>query len=106
MASERELAAGRGDVYRRVLAPDAIVVVPGAVLTAEECVRTMDDSAGWDLTTVEDARLIEVAPGCATVVYTFEGVRADTRYTAVLASTYAERDGEVRLVLHQQTPVG
>lgn len=105
MAIERELAAGAGATYRRILAADAVVVVPGAVLTAEECVAAMDASPGWDEVDMTDVRHVTVAPGCASVVYTFTGRRGETTYRATLASTYALRDGARRLVLHQQTPL-
>lgn len=47
-AIERELAAGAGDTYRRHLAPDAIMVVPGATLDRDATVEAMDASPGWD----------------------------------------------------------
>lgn len=105
MASETELARGDGAVYRRVLTEDAIVVVPGAVLDADACVRAMDASPGWDSTELTDPRMVRLSDGCASVVYTFTGVRAGERYRAVLTSTYVVRDGVPRLAVHQQTPV-
>ena len=59
MAIERELALGRGDVYARVLHDDAVVVVPGAVLTRRECVAAMDESPGWDDVDLGEPRLVE-----------------------------------------------
>ena len=47
-AIERELAAGRGDVYDRHLAAEAIVVVPGMTLDKRATVEAMDASPGWD----------------------------------------------------------
>ncbi|MEU4016449.1 hypothetical protein AB0E56_14405 [Microbacterium sp. NPDC028030] len=101
MQIEHRLAGGRGDVYRDVLADDALVIVPGAVLGKGECVAAMDASSGWDSVVLEAPRLIESA-GFASVVYRFTGERGETAYSAVLASTYRLPDR--RLVLHQQTP--
>jgi hypothetical protein len=103
MQIERRLASGGGDVYREVLTEDALVIVPGAVLDADACAAAMDESAGWDSFTVDSERIIE-SPDVAVVVYRFHGVRAETDYTAVLASSY--RLPERRLFLHQQTPEG
>ena len=104
MAIERELALGRGDVYARVLHDDAVVVVPGAVLTRAECVAAMDESAGWDDIDLAEPRLVESGT-TATVVYGFTGVRGTSTYTATLASTYTRDDGGAwRLLVHQQTP--
>lgn len=106
MAQERELAAGDGETYRHVLAADALVVVPGAVLSAEECIAAMDASPGWDEFDMTDVRHLPVSRDCATVVYTFTGRRGVSTYRAALASTYVLRDGVRLLVLHQQTPLG
>ncbi|MFH5821503.1 nuclear transport factor 2 family protein [Georgenia sp. AZ-5] len=105
MASEMELAAGDGATYRRVLTENALVVVPGMVLDAEACIKTMDASPPWDSTQFWDAHLVRLTPDSAAVVYTFEGVRGGNTYRAVLSSTYVLRDGVPRLALHQQTQV-
>ncbi|MCS0498963.1 nuclear transport factor 2 family protein [Protaetiibacter mangrovi] len=101
MQIERRLADGRGDVYSEVLAEDAVVIVPGAVLDKAECVAAMDASTGWDSVALEAPRLIENGD-VASLVYRFRGVRGQQRYTATLSSTYRLRSRE--LVLHQQTP--
>ncbi|WP_448073908.1 nuclear transport factor 2 family protein [Georgenia yuyongxinii] len=105
LACERDLAAGDGATYRRVLTEDALVVVPGMLLDAEACARAMGAGPGWEHTEFSEAHLVPVAQDCAAVVYTFQGVRGRTRYKAVLSSTYVLRDGVPRLALHQQTPV-
>ena len=101
MQIEHRLASGRGDVYREVLADDAIVIVPGAVLDTAQCVAAMDSSPGWDTVSFDEARLVE-SDGMAAVVYRFRGERAGIIYAATLASSY--RMPECRLLLHQHTP--
>ena len=103
MEVERELALGRGDVYLRVLHDDAVVVVPGAVLSKAACVAAMDESPGWDAVELDDPRLVQ-SGSTATVVYRFTGTRAGTTYRAVLSSTYTRDDQGWRLLVHQQTP--
>ncbi len=104
MEIERTLATGRGDEYRAVLADDALVVVPGSVLTKGECIDAMDASPGWTEVELGEPRLVE-SPSTVTVVYTFTGTRAgEPPYTAILASTYVRADGW-RLLLHQHTPL-
>ncbi|KRD42883.1 hypothetical protein ASE38_00880 [Cellulomonas sp. Root930] len=104
MAIESDLARGRGVAYERVLHADALVVVPGAVLTRDECVRAMDASPGWDEVELGEPHLVE-SRTTATVVYPFVGRRRSTTYRATLSSTYARDDsGRWRLLLHQQTP--
>lgn len=101
MQIERRLALGRGDEYRDVLADDAVVVVPGAVLDKAACVAAMDASPGWDDVDLAEPVLI-AGEGFGTVVYRFRGTRDGEEYVATLSSTY--RLPERRLVLHQQTP--
>lgn len=103
MEIERRLAHGRGDVYDQVLHPDALVVVPGAVLDKPACVAAMDDSSGWDDTRFDHPRLVETE-STATVVYRFAGRRGEMTYVATLASTYVREDTGWRMILHQQTP--
>ncbi|MBO3086470.1 nuclear transport factor 2 family protein [Cellulomonas fengjieae] len=104
MAIENDLALGRGAQYERVLHDDALVVVPGAVLTKDECVRAMDASPGWDEVDLGEPRLVE-SRATATVVYPFVGTRGSRTYRAVLSSTYTRGpDGRWRLLVHQQTP--
>lgn len=101
---ERELAAGNGDAYRRHLAEEAVVVVPGAVLDREGCAAAMDESPGWDAWEISGERAVGLAPDSALLTYRWRSARGDVRYSAVLSSVYARRDGRWRLVLHQQTP--
>ena len=101
---ERELGAGPGDPYRRHLAEDAVVVVPGAVLDREACAAALDASPGWDEWTISDARTRSLTPDSAVLTYRWHSRRGDATYSATMSSVYARRDGAWRLVLHQQTP--
>ncbi|MBB5923376.1 hypothetical protein FHR81_004447 [Actinoalloteichus hoggarensis] len=103
LAVEKRLAHGSGDDYAEVLHDDALVIVPGAVLDRAQCIAAMNSSPGWDETAFSDTRLIETVH-TATVAYTFTGRRDDATYSATLASTYLRRDGDWRLLVHQQTP--
>lgn len=101
MQIEHRLATGRGREYSDVLADDALVVVPGAVLDKKTCVEAMGDSPGWDDVSLDEPLLIE-GKDFATVVYRFSGVRGDATYRATLTSSY--RLPERKLFLRQQTP--
>jgi hypothetical protein len=106
LAIEEELGtAGSGDVYRRRLDDDAVVIVPGAVLDRETCAAAMDESPGWDEHALDDARTIALADDAALVSYRWRSRRGDQRYEAVMSSAYRRRPEGWRLVLHQQTPV-
>lgn len=104
MAIEEALAGGSGEAYRRHLAGDALVVVPGAVLDRDTCAAAMDESPGWDEREITDVRSTSVSPDSAMLTYRWRSRRGETVYAAVMSSVYARRDGAWRLVLHQQTP--
>ncbi len=104
LAIEHELAAGPGEPYRRHLAADAVVVVPGALLDREACAAAIDASPGWDEYEIVDARTIELGSDSAVLSYRWRSRRGETTYAAVMSSVYARRDGAWRVVLHQQTP--
>jgi len=106
LASERELGAGPGDVYRERLLEDAVVIVPGQVLDREACAAAIDDSPGWDDMELTEPRLVEPADGVATISYRFAGTRGDFRYEALMSSVYVRRNGAWKVALHQQTPLG
>jgi hypothetical protein len=104
MVIESDLARGRGAEYERTLHDDALVVVPGAVLTRDECVRAMDASPGWDTVDLGEPRLVQ-SMSTVTLVYPFVGTRGSDTYRATLSSTYTrDAKGRWRLLLHQQTP--
>jgi hypothetical protein len=101
---EDELGAGPGDPYRRHLAEDAVVIVPGAVLDRDTCAAAMDASPGWDEREIIEPRTIMLTPDSALLTYRWRSRRGDDVYAAVMSSDDARRDGSWRLVLHQQTP--
>ena len=105
MHNERELATGRGPAYEKILHPDAVVIVPGAVLNKPACVAAMNASPGWDHVELDEVQLV-THEDVATVVYTFVGLRNSLRYQAILSSTYVRTPFGWRLILHQQTPRG
>jgi hypothetical protein len=106
LAHETALATGHGDAYRARLAPDAIVIVPGQVLDRDATVAAMDASAGWDKVDLAGPTSRPLGAEGAVLSYTFTGRRGDVVYRAMMSSAYALRDGEWKLVVHQQTALG
>jgi hypothetical protein len=106
LAYEHALATGQGDAYRARLAEDAVVVVPGYVLDRDATIAAMDASPGWDEVDLAGASTRPLGEDGAVLTYTFTGRRGEYEYRAVLSSAYARRDGDWKLVLHQQTPLG
>jgi hypothetical protein len=101
---ERELAEGDGDAYRRHLAADAVVIVPGAVLTRDQCAAVMDDSSGWDGYEIIEPQVIELGDDGAILSYHWRSRRGDSSYDALMSTVYARRGRDWQVALHQQTP--
>jgi Domain of unknown function (DUF4440) len=103
---ERELAAGDGEVYRRHLAEDAVVVIPRQALDKLATIEAMDASPGWDEFSIEAERVLRLGSGTALLNYRFHGRRGESEYNAILSSAYRKDGGEGwKLVWHQQTPL-
>ncbi len=104
MAIETQLAEGDDSTYRRYLAGDALVIVPGAAMTKEETVAAMAESPGWISVRLEDADFADLAAGLVLLSYDFHGERANMKYDARLTSIYRETPEGWRMAFHQQTP--
>ncbi len=101
---DRELAAGDGTTYKRLLCEDAVVVVPSRVLDKGEAIAEVDEAGGWDDFQFADEREERLGPDAAWITYRFSGHRGVFEYDAQLSSIYRrEEDGSWRLQLHQQT---
>jgi hypothetical protein len=105
LAIERELGGGTGDTYRKRLTDDAVVVVPGAAITREQCAFAIDATPGWDEFDIEDARVVPLTDDSAILSYRWSSRRGDDTYEALMSTVYVRRDGEWKVALHQQTPV-
>jgi hypothetical protein len=106
IALERALGGGTGDAYREHLTGDAIVVVPGAAITREQCAMAIDSTPGWDEFEISDDRIVQPTDDTAILTYRWRSTRGDYTYEALMSSVYARQaDGAWKLVLHQQTPV-
>jgi hypothetical protein len=103
---ERALGDGDGDTYREHLTEDAVVVVPGRAMTKEETAAAMDASPGWDESSFDDGRFVQIGDDTALLSYCFSGRRGeDFQYSALIGSVYVQREGAWKMAFHQQTPL-
>jgi ketosteroid isomerase-like protein len=102
---ERALGGGTGNTYRQHLTDDAVVVVPGAAITKEQCAYAIDATPAWDEFELTDERVVELTPDSALLTYRWSSRRGDETYDALMSSVYVKQsDGSWKLALHQQTP--
>lgn len=94
-----------GDFYSRTMTDDGLMVlVDGSVLDRDAVAASLSDAPPWASYEIVEPRLVELADGAATLVYT--GVARRERgddFTARMASTYVRAASGWRLALYQQT---
>ena len=94
-------------LYDSLLAEDAIMVFPGGMLLEGKAhILGAIDSQPWASFRLDRQRVIWLADNAAVVVYEVTAQRKGAApYIALISSSYALREGQWKLVLHQQTPV-
>jgi ketosteroid isomerase-like protein len=103
------LASGQGaEFYGRVMAEDALTVVPGMVLDRRQTLASWEGMSLWSEYRLSGQRVIPLGRDAALITYEVTASRpGDERpYHAQLTSVYvASGDGDWQLAFHQQTPL-
>jgi len=96
-----------GRFYGETMTKDGLMVlVDGSVLDRAAVVASLDGAPPWDSYALHDERLLVPGPGVVTLVYRAVAERASAApFEALMTSTYRVVDGDLRLVLYQQTAV-
>jgi hypothetical protein len=107
---ERSLWVGEGDVYRRGIATDCIMVVPAEpfLLRGEDAIRAVEQTPRWSDVEISGLQVDRAQEGLIVIGYRADARRGEERYTAYCTSTY-QRVGEHdwKVIQHQQTvPAG
>ena len=115
MASELEALERKGwqalsgpdgaDTYEELLADDSLMVFPGMTMDKATAVAGIREAEPWQTWAMDEVRVRELGDDAAVITYLATAQRADTPvYRAYMSSTYARRDGQWQLILHQQSP--
>jgi uncharacterized protein (TIGR02246 family) len=92
------------EFYDGLMADDGLMVFPGLVLDKASTIRAIEAAGPWSSFELSDLRVVEATPDSAVVAYRATAERPGEAYHALMTSVYARREGQWRLVLHQQTP--
>jgi hypothetical protein len=93
--------------YERHLAEDAAMIFPFGVMDRSATIEAIAGAPPWQSYAIQDARVITLDENSAVVVYRATAQRAgQPEYRALMSSTYVRRNGDWKLALHQQTPLG
>ncbi|WP_062462886.1 nuclear transport factor 2 family protein [Demequina soli] len=92
--------------FERVLAPDAVMVLPDVgVLERDEAIVEVATAQPWSVHRLEEMRLVTPAENVAILLYLSRAIRWDVEHVARTASTYVLDGHSWRMVLHQETHV-
>ncbi len=103
---ERALWIGDGNVYRRCVADDCLMVLPEHpfLLSGSEAIAAVEHTPRWSEVDLSDLRINRAQEGLIVIAYRADARRAEGSYVAYCTSTY-QRVGEHdwRVIQHQQT---
>lgn len=108
LSIEHELWTGGADAYRRNLDRDCLIgFTEMAGLSSREEVAGMAEGAErWRDVQTEVEGLLQPTDDVAVLTYRVSAVRGDAdRYRALISSAYVRRDGDWKMMFHQQTPL-
>lgn len=101
------LCEGTGDVfYGALMTDDAVMVLAnGMVMDRDTVASALGQSPPWARYTIEDVRLVPIAPDTAALVYTGTGYRGgeDEPFVGAMSSVYHRTATGWRLALYQQS---
>jgi hypothetical protein len=103
---ERSLWIGEGDVYRRCVAPDCVMVVPAEpfLLRGEQAIAAVESTPRWDDVAISELEIGRAQEGLIVIGYRADACRGQERFTAYCTSTHQRGgDGNWQVIQHQQT---
>lgn len=98
---------GSPEYYRRVLADDAMLVLPGiGRLTKGQCVEAVTGATPWTSHKLEQVEFVAVESQSLVLSYLATAHREGQEpYRAWMTSVWVSHDDKWLLAAHQQTPV-
>lgn len=100
-------SAGNQPFYEKHFARDGVMAFPIGLLTKGEVVQAMKGADEWESYTIDDPHFVQISSDTAALAYTTIAVSTGEPdpYAAAVISVYVKREGDWRLILHQQTPM-
>ena len=89
--------------YEEHMADDGLMVFPGMVMDKKTSISTIESVEPWAAYELVDVREV-MAGDVGVITYSASARRRAQPYAATMTSVYLRRDGQWRLLLHQQSP--
>lgn len=99
-------AAGSPEFYGDHFAEDGVIALAMGTMGKLEAMEVMETADPWVDHELHSPRLIEIGRDAAALVYRASARRAgdESQYEVVVSSVYVRRQGDWKLIVHQQTP--
>jgi hypothetical protein len=97
-----------GEFYGKLMTADGLMVLAnGQVMTREAVVDALSDAPPWNSYRLDDARMVELGPNSAALVYVGTGRRDadDSPFVGAMTSVYVHDGHTWKLAVYQQTPM-
>jgi hypothetical protein len=104
----RAILAGRGgDYYQRTMTQDALLILPGAVVSRDEVRAAFKAAEPLDRYELHDPAVIRLGEHAGVLVYRSLVWRGDEATELQMSTTYLfnENDGGWSVAAHQESPV-
>jgi hypothetical protein len=103
---ERALWIGDGDVYRRCVSDNCLMVLPVQpfLLRGDAAIQAVDQTPRWSEVDISDLQINRAQEGLIVIAYRADTSRDEERFAAYCTSTYQRVAGsEWRVIQHQET---
>jgi hypothetical protein len=104
----RAILAGKGgDYYQRTMTQDALLILPGAVVSRDEVHAAFKAAGPLDRYELHDPAVIRLGAHAGVLVYRSLAWRGDEATELRMSTTYLfnENDGGWSVAAHQESPV-
>ncbi len=104
-AFETDLWVGEGDVYRRRVSPECLMVLPEPpfLMSGRDAVEAVERTPRWQHVELGGLRITRPAEGLIVLAYRVEAARGEETYRADCSSTYLRLGHDHwQVVQHQQ----
>ena len=103
---ERALWIGDGEIYRRCVSDNCLMVVPERpfLLSGDQAIESVERTPRWTDVDLSDMQVSRAQEGLIVIGYRADARRDGERFTAYCTSTYQRVGGsDWKVIQHQQT---
>jgi hypothetical protein len=107
LSIERELWTGGADSYLGNLDASCLIAFTqmAGVMTREQVADTVQAGPRWRVQEMDFEGLVQPTDDIAMLTYRVRSSRGDEQYRARISSGYVRRNGDWKMMFHQQTPL-